>query len=464
MLGARESSGWRFCVSVTAAWLSLITPADASITLVENSGWKFSVHGYIQQDSFFDTTQSFSEGIGNVPVQRTDTAQGQNPRTQFSIRTSRIGFAVAAPPKGDWKTNGFIEFDLNGFNPAPASTNSNTEFGFFNSPTFRLRHGVVKAENKSWLIHAGQTWSLFGWQPFYMPSAVNFNVLAGVPIARNAQFRLTNTMEIGKNLALSAAFAIARPTQRDSNYPTLEGGLRIFLKSLTGGFTQPNADHKTDPLSLGISGLLRQFKVPTVGGGLADRADYESSGFSVSTFVPIIFSHNGKTVSNTLSVGGSYTACKGCGDQFPGWTGNMANPLSNAAVGSVARTLISAGRPINLDGGIGDFNQNSQFTLMNSQGTVFHLQFHLPSAWKTWFNVGYGKLTSDNMATLIDGTGRTSSGGIPIVSQESYFANILHDITTQIRISLEYLQVATTYADNMLPANNRLQLSALFLF
>src|SRR4051794_34174588 len=138
----------RYCTAILLVMISQVS--YSAVNLVEKDNWKIDVSGFLETDFFHDTTRSFAEVIGNSPVV---PPNGELGRTQFSVRNSRLAFNVMAPIYENWKSRGYMEFDLMGFDPAPGA--SNTEAGYFNNPTFRLRHGYVNTEKNGWQFLVG---------------------------------------------------------------------------------------------------------------------------------------------------------------------------------------------------------------------------------------------------------------------------------------------------------------------
>src|SRR5439155_872191 len=75
------------------------------------------------------------------------TYAGEQGRTQFSIRNSRIGFRMKAPEYNGIRTSAQLEMDFLG-TQLPPGTGPGTggEGAFFSNPTFRVRHANLKLE------------------------------------------------------------------------------------------------------------------------------------------------------------------------------------------------------------------------------------------------------------------------------------------------------------------------------
>src|SRR4051812_36189266 len=110
----------------------------AQVALVDHDGWKVNLSGFVEMDSFFDTTRSFTEVVGNNPVARPGTLSGETGRTQLTLRNTRFAFNVIPPTVEDWKTRGYLEMDFLGYDPSVSTSQS--ESAFYSNPSLRIRH------------------------------------------------------------------------------------------------------------------------------------------------------------------------------------------------------------------------------------------------------------------------------------------------------------------------------------
>jgi hypothetical protein len=436
-------------------------PAQAEIALYDHDGYKFTTNGFLEMDAIHDSTRSFSEVMGNAPVERTDSAlkggnsNGALGKTQFSMRNSRLAFGLMAPESDGWKTRGYFEFDFFGASNSP-------EGSLYNSPTFRMRHAYVQGENENWQILAGQTWMLFGWQPYYFLPVVDVSPIAGMLYARTAQVRGLRTIHLNDQHTLQAAAALLRPPQADSEIPDIQAGVRYASTTRTSGFVGGTGARTVQPMSFALSGAIRQFVMPNSGGAVGDETYYQGQAIAADVLVPIMASADGKDVSNTLTLAGEWSMGKGYGDQFGSWTGNTANPLSAATTGTAAtQTKLTA---LNLDGGIGDYDSSGTFRLIYLQHWNVNVQYHLPHQIPYWFTLGYTQLHSDNMASLVTGNNVASSGKMAYDNVQTYYGNVFHQFTAQIRGGLEVAHTIAHYGDEETTTNNRFQASGWWLF
>jgi hypothetical protein len=436
-----------------------ISSAYASQTLLEKDDWTIKLSGFVEFDSITDTTRSLVETPGNTPIDRAGTFSGSNGRTQFSIRNSRFALDVNAPPVDGVKSRGYLEMDFLGYDNSPPNV---SEAAFFNNPSLRVRLAFIDVQTENdWKILGGQTWEILGWQPYYFLNTVDVSPLPGQLYGRTTQVHALKSMQMNE-FGFQGMIGVSRPPERDSSYPSLDGGLRLTYEGRKSGFVGGATGlQRTQPMSIAVSGTFREIEIPNIGSGVTSSTNYPAGGLAINAMIPIIASSDGKDVSHTLSISGEFTAGSGYGDEFVSWTGNVASPLS-AATNGTASALKAAGTPANLDAGIGDFDSNGAFHLMHLATFNTQLQYTLNE--KNWFDFGYAQLFSSNVDTLVGTNGLTSNGNIPYNREQVAFVNLFHDFTSQLRVGVEYDFTRTTYGDGETGRNDRYQASAWFFF
>src|SRR5258708_3374202 len=91
--------------------------------------WTAQILGFAELDMITDSTRSFLESIGQGGVARntnrnaatgaiTSNQAGQNGRTQFTARNSRLGVKMTAPTIEGIKPSALVEMDFTGNQPA----------------------------------------------------------------------------------------------------------------------------------------------------------------------------------------------------------------------------------------------------------------------------------------------------------------------------------------------------------
>lgn len=439
--------GGRTKPALLAAILALsAAPGARGATLLEKDGWKFTLGGFAEIDGISDTTSGFTEVAGNGPVERPGTVAGERGRGRFSVRNSRLAFVVQAPPYHEWIASGTIETDLLGYDPAPGSAAGNSEAGFYTNPTLRLRHAYGQLTTESVQVLFGQTWTLFGWQPAYQPTSVSVPPVAGINYERTPQVLFVGTSRIFDSVnTFQLGAAVRRPLQRDAGLPAFDAGIKLALNDIRAPYTSPSGSASdTQPLSVGLSGTYRRYQAPGTLGG-ADEA-FDAKACAIGAFVPLVPSLTKDDHSSTLGISGELSVGEGYGDEFPGWTGNL--PQFTA----------SATNPLTLDAGIGGYDPAGAFHLVRLESWNIAAQYHFSDG-KTFMNVGYGRLGSTNAAALTPATGKFTYTLV-----EAHYVNLFTDVTTQIRVGLEYAGFRTTYGDGLVRNNMRLAASGWFRF
>ena len=428
-----------------------VVVAHASVTLLDKDEWKVLMNGFVELDVFHDTARSSTEAIGNGPIDRSDTYAGDNGRTQYSVRNSRLAFAILPPEQNEWKTKGYLEFDLLGYDPAPEKS-ANSEAAYSSSPTFRVRHAYMNGEKNGYVVLAGQTWSLFGWQPIYVPTMASVSPGTGTAYMRTAQVAVIKNIPVGEASKLQGGLSLERPAQRDSEYPNLDGGVRFAWGNRKSGFSSASGEVTAEPLSVALSGTLRKFKTAGDSGSSRDTLESTGSAFALDTLIPLIAGDENGT-ARTLTLTAEYTSGQGYSDEFSGWTGNLQQfPVVGAAQLQQANS--------NVDPGQGGFNSAGAFSLVKLQTMNAQLQYHFDSDHHCFATLGYGEIKSSNVGDLLP----VSSGKFLYEKTSMIFLNLFHDYTKQIRLGAEYAKMETHYVNNDLGKSDRYQLTGLFRF
>jgi len=281
---------------------------------------------------------------------------------------------------------------------------------------------------------------------------------------RTAQVRGVRKYKFDE-LSLQAVLGVMLPPQHDSSYPGLEAGVRAAYNGRKSGFNGgATGAQDAQPMSIGVSGTVREFEMPNAGGGPSDNTNYTGSAIAVDGLLPLLASPDGKSVGNTMTLVGEFTSGTGYGDQFSGWTGNIANPLNTAKNNAPTSSAGVLGAAPNLDGGLGDYDSSGAFHLVHLLSWNAQVQYNLADTTRTWITLGHGELYSNNLISLQQANGNMTSGKVGYNREEVSFANVFHDLTKQIRVGAEYDFVRTTYLDGVVAHDNRYQLSSWYMF
>ncbi len=439
---------WAF----TCLTLVIPTLSSGAVTLVEKDEWKVQMGGFVETDFVRDSKRSFTEVVGNNAVDRDGSFKGDNPRMQSSIRNSRLAFTVLPPEQNEWKTKGYFEFDLLGYDPSVSTAApTQSEGSFYSNPTMRVRHGFLNAEKNGWTILAGQYWTLFGWQPTYVVTTASVPPGPGVIYQRTPQVTFMKNMMLGETSKLQVGASIARPSQRDAGTPNLDAGVKYSFSGLSAGFASPSGDVKAEPMSIAVSGTMRSFATANSAAYTDGLTKTSGSGLAVDMSIPVLPSSDGKETANTLTLTGEMSAGTGYADAFPSWTGGL--PQLPAGSGAANAT--------NLDGGQGGYltADPTSFQLVKLQSWNAQLQYHLPGDCASFVTLGHSELSASNLDVLLLATQATAYKKVSM-----NFVNVFHDFTAQIRGAVEYAKFTTTYLDDVTASDDRYQVSAYFRF
>src|SRR5262249_18575067 len=244
--------------------------------------WSTTFYGFIEAQFISDSTESFNETAGNTNIARPGTYAGTHQRLTISVRNSRLGFRINAPDFHRIRSSALVEVDFLGNQPPNA-----TEGQIFTNPALRLRHGFLKVETDYVDVLIGQTWQLFGNQPYFDPAVVQLQGLPGQVYGRAPQLRLSHTFG-GDPIAVEAAIAASKPPQRDAHAPDGQGALRLMLNSWKGVRTAGGTGTSVDPLMIAASGVVRRLAVPEFNAAQLNDVTATGSGFTVDVLLPII--------------------------------------------------------------------------------------------------------------------------------------------------------------------------------
>jgi len=404
--------------------------------------WSTTFYGFIEAQFISDSTESFNETAGNTNIARPGTYAGTHQRLTISVRNSRLGFRINAPDFHRIRSSALVEVDFLGNQPPNA-----TEGQIFTNPALRLRHGFLKVETDYVDVLIGQTWQLFGNQPYFDPAVVQLQGLPGQVYGRAPQLRLSHTFG-GDPIAVEAAIAASKPPQRDAHAPDGQGALRLMLNSWKGVRTAGGTGTSVDPLMIAASGVVRRLAVPEFNAAQLNDVTATGSGFTVDVLLPIIRGTL-QDRGNALTLNGSFANGTGYADLFTSLTGGIAFPANVPGGGAY--------NP-NIDNGIVVYTADGVLHTVDWRAWIAGAQYYLPPDGKIWVSANFSQMYSGNAASLGQPATR--------VFNHSWFAdgNIFYEPITPLRFGFEYAYFHQTYLDGMTTTNNRFQLSTWFIF
>ncbi len=418
--------------------------------------WKLGIYGFAEADVMTDSTRSFADGMNSNVVANNNSLAGNNARTQFTIRNSRLGFKMSSPEVGGIRPSGVLEMDFFGYDPTPPTT---SEAGFFNNPTFRVRHAYVKLESEPVDLLFGQMYHLFGWQNYFFVTSAAFLGLPNEIFGRTQQVRLSHTF---KTDPVNIDFAVAafRPVQRDSAVPDGEAGLRLLINNWKAINTPGNGGTAAYPAGLGVSGLVRRFKVnaPTASAGPTTQSNSDTGwAFAVDALIPIIPAQDSTDRGNALTLNGEYTRGSGYADQFTGMSAGASFANVGTATG-VMPAIAANNNYANVDNGLVAYDAGGSLHTIDWQSFVVGLQYYLPPSGRIILAGNFTHSDSKNIADFFP-----NAHG---VFKESNYADgtLFFDVTPATRLGVSYQYLKQNFADGTSAQNNRYEALALYFF
>ncbi len=419
--------------------------------------WSLTFYGFVEADYILDSTRSYGDAVGSSLVARSDTYEGQVGRSQFSMRNTRLGLRFESPNLGSVRPMAVLEGDFYG----PSSVAESSENDLFTSPTFRVRHAYLALSNDYVNVLAGQTYDVFGWQNYFFPCSVEFLGLPNQVFSRNPQFRLSHTFGANGPVSVDLAAAAVRPGQRDSGIPDAQAGLRFGVPSFRGITTPGSSATTAQPLSLGVSGVFRQFRVDAFTPPPTQTSNGTSGwGVSLDAFVPIIPASDADDRGNRLSLTGSFVTGRGIADLITAHGGAEFPTLPNPAQANPPPEYEA-----NVDPGLVSFDTQGVLHAIEWRAFRAGLQYYLPPSGRLIFSANYSQAYSKNMAKLFP------KGGAEIellgrVADSSRYAdaNLFWDATPAVRFGVSGQYTELAYLDGDEPHNLRGMVMALYAF
>ena len=400
--------------------------------------WTVTFFGFVEADYISDTTRSYNDSIGSALVARSDTYQGTVGRTQFSMRNTRLGMAFSAPNMGSIRSSAVLEGDF--FGNQPASPPNISESSYYDSPTFRIRHAYLKLQSDIVDVVAGQTYDVFGWQNYFFPCTAEFLGLPNMVFSRDPQLRISKTFGADGPVSVDIAVAAVRPGQRDSQIPDGEGGLRLSVNGWKGITTPGNVGTVAMPLSIGVSGLVRQFKVDAFTPPPTQTSNRVMGwGFSVDALIPVIPADNANDRNNRLTLTGSFVMGTGIADLMNTGGGARFPTLPNPAQQNPPPVYTG-----DVDNGLVTFDTQGVLHTINWYAFKAGLQYYLPGNTRLIFSANYTQSHSNNMGKLFFAGGAEIELLGTIADTSRYAdANLFFDLTPAVRLGLsgQYTEV-----------------------
>lgn len=419
-------------------------------------------YGYIDAGFSYDTTQSFNDFTGNLPVARPGTFAADHARTIFSLRDVRFGFNIRAPEYHGIRASAQLETDF--FGPSlPLGSGQpyfGTETGLYTNPALRLRVGTLKLETPVVDLVIGQTWHLLGWQPLYFVPSVMLPGLPGELFGRTPQFRISKSIK-GEVAGFEIAVAALRPGQRDSATPDFDGGLRFALNAWKGTQSLGGVARLVSPASVAVTGSLRRVALPefTAAPKFVNRAT--GTAFAVDAFLPIVPTPKGKT-GDSLAVTGEFAYGKGIADRYTALAGGVASaPLPNPAMAMPAPTYTA-----NIDPGIAVIDRAGKLQLVQWTTFIVGGQYFIHGLeGRLWVAGNYSRTKSANAKDFLPNGAMGAPDPTRVWDTKEFFnVALFGDPTPAVRFGIEFSRFKDTYVDKTVATSYRGQFDAYMFF
>jgi hypothetical protein len=424
---------------------------DPSVSPEAGQSWKIQLYGFVELDAIHDSTQSFFEASLNGPIMPRGTYQGDNGRTQFTARNSRVGLTMTAPTYRGMQASGNINFDFFGSQPSDV-----TENDFYVVGTMRLRHAYFRLRTPVIDFLAGQHPTLFGWggAGFY-PGTVAFLGTVGQVYHHDTQLRLSKTL--GRVFQVETAVAAVRPAQRDSEVPDFEAGIRFAHTGRLSRTIQGNDRPEVVPLSLGVSGLWRHFAVTEY--REVPRRPMKATGWgaAANAIVPILAASDESDFTNCLTLTGEVSIGSGVADRYSALTGGALFPALPNPQGFAIPPLFIP----NIDSGLVTYDAEENLKTINWRALVLGAQYYLPiSVVRVWVTGLYARVESDNLKEL---TPLTNQGGI-FTKAQYMDGSVFVGITPHLHIGASFQVTEQWRASGAQPRNTRVHVATNLFF
>ncbi len=406
------------------------------------SRWSVELYGYVEAAAVWDSTQGIPVVAGHPNIAKPTTFEGSGSQLQFSVQNTRFGLRIGGPELGGIATQGLIEADFRGNQPAEV-----TETALFNNPALRLRRGFVRLCRGSLGLLAGQEWALFGFQSDFAPNIVATPSVPGQPSSRLVQLRLSRELD-WEPASLVLALAAVRPPQSAAALPDLQAGTRLLIDGWKGWHTSGSTSTKHVAASLALSGTVRKLEVPAlVPNPSSSTAAVSAVGWGVSADAVLpILPRPEDDRGNALTAVASWITGQGISDLFTRLNGGFRFPAS-----------LPPGYPLEIERGLAWFDEAGEFKAIQWRMGRANLQYFLPPAGQVWLSANVSSIRSPNIFQF----GPRASLWDHMVWAEGalFWAPV-----PALRFAVAYDWYRERYGDGVVAVNDRVQVSAWMVF
>ncbi len=454
-LDALHKKGMMSDEDYAAALRDLITVGQRAATSPTFVIGRFvtTIYGYLEGDAIHDTQRAVTDGYGGHPVLNLPgTVPGDNGRTVFSSRGTRLGLRFAAPEVSGVRVRGNFEMDFVGnspFNPN-ARPPVGTETAFFTNATPRIRHGLMQVDSDIVTFWIGQTWNVMAFEAAFLPTSVQSQGLPGQLFGRNPQIRLSRIFD-AKVFSVEVVAAALRPPQENAEVPDLQGGIKLNLPGWTGVQSIGSTSTTISPASVAVTGAWRTFKLATAaavsGANTKSTTSVTGTAIAVDAFVPVLPAKERGGLA--ISLLGEATTGSGYSDLFSGLTGGAGVGQPTGVSAATYATFQD------LDPGTAGWDTNGILRTVNWRTLLLDAQI---SYGKVILAGNYSNVYSDNVQLF------TPAATGNWYQQTWWDANLIVDPWPGVRFGLEYARTLQRRVGGALANNSRLFLAGFFLF
>jgi hypothetical protein len=310
----------------------------------------------------------------------------------------------------------------------------------------------VKLETPTLNLLLGQTYDVFGWQNYFSPCSAEFLGLPNQLFSRNAQVRISHIFNATGAVSVDVAASAVRPAQRDAEIPDGNAGLRFSVNGWKGLTTPGNVGTVALPLSLGVSGTVRQFKANAFTPPPVQNSNSATGwGLSVDALVPVIPAASATDRSNRLTLVGAFVRGSGIADLITAGGGARFPTLPNPAQ-ATPPPLYDA----NIDDGLVSFDSTGVLHTIDWQAFRVGLQYYLPPSGRVFFSANYTQAHSGNLAKLFPRGGAEIELLVNVADTSRYGdVNLFWDATPAVRLGVSGQYTQVHYLDGNKPHNIR---------
>src|SRR5690606_3206172 len=279
--------------------------------------------------------------------------------------------------------------------------------------------------------------------------------------SRHPQLRLSRELAKDGPVGVDLALAAVRPAQRDSGVPDANAGLRLKLNGFKGLRTSGNGSTQALPLALGVSGVVRQYKVDAFTPPPTQTSNSVTAwGLSIDALLPILAASSDDDRGNRLTLTGSFVTGTGIGDLISTTGGATFPTLPNPAQANPPPEYTG-----NIDPGLVSFDTQGVLYTIDWQAFRVGLVYYLPPSGRVFVSANYTQAYSKNLRDLFPQGGAEIELLTRVADRSRYVdLNLFFDLTSRVRLGVAGSYAKVEYIDGDEPDNYRARAQGMFFF